>query len=92
MTNYFVLIPVIVGLAAAAGSIYPAVMSMVSKIGGQTSAYLLGIFNGVTVLGWAVMPPIGGFLADAVTPTVPYLMSALISFVALIMLRKILVK
>jgi DHA1 family multidrug resistance protein-like MFS transporter len=92
MTNYFLLIPVIVGLAAAAGSIYPAVMSMVSKIGGQTSAYLLGIFNGVTVLGWAVMPPIGGFLADAVAPTVPYLMSALISFVALIMLRKILVK
>jgi len=92
MANYFLLIPVIVGLAAAAGSIYPAVMSIVSKIGGQTSAYLLGIFNGVTVLGWAVMPPIGGFLADAVAPTVPYLMSALISLVALIMLRKILVK
>jgi DHA1 family multidrug resistance protein-like MFS transporter len=90
ITNYFALIPVIVGLAAAAGSIYPAVMSMVSKIGGQTSAYLLGIFNGVTALGWAVMPPLGGFLADSVAPTVPYLMSTLISLAALIILGKIL--
>jgi hypothetical protein len=64
-------------------------MSIVSKIGGQTSAYVLGIFNGVAMLGWGVLPPIGGFLADAVGPTLPYFMCALISSGALIMARKL---
>jgi len=91
-TEYFLLIPVIIVLAAAEGSIYPAVMSIVSKIGGQSSAYVLGIFNGITMLGWGILPPIGGFLADVVRPTLPYFMCALISFTALIALRKLFVK
>jgi len=91
--EYILLVPVIIVLAAAEGSIYPAVMSIVSKIGGQTSAYVLGIFNGVVVmLGWGILPPIGGFLADAIRPTLPYFMCALISFAALIVLRKLFVK
>jgi MFS family permease len=88
-TDYSLLALVILILAAAEGSIYPAVMSIVSKIGGQTSAYVLGIFNGVAMLGWGVLPPIGGFLADAVGPTLPYFMCALISSGALIMARKL---
>lgn len=91
-TEYFLLIPIIIILAAAEGSIYPAVMSIVSKIGGQTSAYLLGVFNGVAMLGWGILPPIGGFLADAVRPTLPYFMCALISFVTLIAVRKLFAK
>jgi len=91
-TEYFLLIPVIIILAAAEGSIYPAVMSIVSKIGGQTSAYLLGIFNGVAMLSWGILPPIGGFLADAVGPTLPYFMCAPISFAALIVVQKLFVK
>jgi len=90
--EYFLLIPVIITLAAAEGSIYPAVMSIASKIGGKTSAYMLGIFNGVTMLGWGILPPIGGFLADAVRPTLPYFMCAPISVAALIVLRKLFVK
>jgi len=91
-TEYFLLIPIILVLAVAEGLIYPAVMSIVSKIGGQTSAYVLGIFNGVAMLGWGILPPIGGFLADAVRPTLPYFMCALISFAALIVVRKLFVK
>ena len=91
-TEYFLLIPIIIILAISEGSIYPAVMSIASKIGGKTSAYMLGIFNGVTMLGWGILPPIGGFLADAVRPTLPYFMCAPISVAALIVLRKLFVK
>lgn len=90
--EYFLLVPIIIILAVAEGSIYPAVMSIVSKIGGQTSAYILGIFNGLVMLAWGIVPLLGGFLADAVKPTLPYFMCALISFAALIILRKLFVK
>jgi MFS family permease len=90
--EYFLLIPIIIILSISEGSIYPAVMSIVSKIGRQTSAYLLGIFNGVAMLGWGVLPPIGGFLADVIEPTLPFFMCALISFAALLVAQKLFVK
>ena len=86
------LIPIIIILAISEGSIYPAVMSIVSKIGKQTSAYLLGIFNGVAMLGWGILPPIGGFLADAIEPTLPFFMCALISLTALVVVQKLFAK
>ncbi len=79
-------------LALAEGALYPAVMSVVSKVGGQTSAYVLGIFNGVAVLGWGVLPPIGGYLADRVDPLAPYFMCAIIALVALAFLWKLMPK
>jgi len=90
--GHFMLALMISILALAEGALYPAVMSVVSKVGGQTSAYVLGIFNGVAVLGWGVLPPIGGYLADRVDPLAPYLMCAVIAFVALASLWKLMPK
>jgi len=88
--GYFLIAVTISLLAAAEGAIYPSVMSIVSKIGGQTSAYVLGIFNAVSVLGWGILPVVGGYLADNLDPVAPYLMCAAISLVTLISLWKLL--
>jgi len=90
--GYFLLALMISILAIAEGALYPAVMSVVSKIGGQTSAYVLGIFNAVAVLGWGVLPPISGYLADHVDLLAPYLICAVIAFVALAFLWKLMPK
>jgi DHA1 family multidrug resistance protein-like MFS transporter len=82
VNGYFLIAAAISLLAAAEGAIYPSVMSIVSKIGGQTSAYVLGIFNAVSVLGWGILPVAGGYLADNFDPVAPYLMCAVISLVA----------
>lgn len=82
VNGYFLIAAAISLLAAAEGAIYPSVMSIVSKIGGQTSAYVLGIFNAVSVLGWGILPVVGGYLADNLDPVAPYLMCAIISLVA----------
>jgi MFS family permease len=83
--GYFLIAAAISLLAAAEGAIYPSVMCIVSKIGGQTSAYVLGIFNAVSVLGWGILPVAGGYLADNLNPAAPYLMCAAISFTAFIL-------
>jgi len=88
--GYFLIAAAISLLAAAEGAIYPSVMSIVSKIGGQTSAYVLGIFNAVSVLGWGILPVAGGYLADNLDPVAPYLMCAAISLATLIFLWKFL--
>lgn len=88
--GYFLIAVVISLLAVAEGAIYPSVMSIVSKISGQTSAYVLGIFNAVSMLGWGILPAIGGSLADNIDPVAPYLMCAAIPLVALISLWKLL--
>lgn len=90
--GYFLLALMISVLAIAEGALYPTVMGVVSKIGGQTSAYVLGIFNAVAVLGWGVLPPIGGYLADNVSPLAPYFMCAVIAFVTLVFLWKLMPK
>jgi len=82
VNGYFLIAAAISLLAAAEGAIYPSVMSIVSKIGGQTSAYVLGIFNAVSMLGWGILPVAGGYLADNLDPVAPYLMCAVISLVA----------
>jgi DHA1 family multidrug resistance protein-like MFS transporter len=90
VNGYFLIAAAISLLAAAEGAIYPSVMSIVSKIGGQTSAYVLGIFNAVSVLGWGILPVAGGYLADNLDPVAPYLMCAAISLATLIFLWKFL--
>ena len=90
VNEYFLIAAAISLLAAAEGAIYPSVMSIVSKIGGQTSAYVLGIFNAVSVLGWGILPVAGGYLADNLDPVAPYLMCAAISLATLIFLWKFL--
>jgi len=88
--GYFLIAVAISLLATAEGAIYPSVMSIVSKIGGQTSAYVLGIFNAVSMLGWGILPAAGGYLADNLDPVAPYLMCAAISAATLIILWKLL--
>jgi len=88
--GYLLIAAAISLLAVAEGTIYPSVMSIVSKIGGQTSAYVLGIFNAVSVLGWGILPVAGGYLADNLDPVAPYLVCAVISLVTLISLWKLL--
>ena len=90
--GYFLIAVVISLLAVAEGAIYPSVMSIVSKIGGQTSAYVLGIFNAVSMLGWGILPAAGGYLADNLDPVAPYLMCAAISLATLFILWKLLPK
>jgi MFS family permease len=87
--TYLLFVLMMIILAAAEGAIYPSVMSIVSKFGGQTSAYVIGIYNAVSVLGWAVLPPIGGYLVDRVSPFAPYLMCAGIALAALLAHRKL---
>lgn len=92
-TGYLEIAILISLLAAAEGAIYPAVMSMVSKVGeGQNLGYVLGIFNAVAMIGWALFPGLGGVLADAYGPTSPYLMCAVIALVSFALVWKLLPK
>jgi MFS family permease len=90
--DYFLIAAIVAAIAIAEGAIYPSIMSIVTKIGGQNSAYILGVFNAVSVLGWGVLPPIGGVLADNVSPVAPYMMCSIVALVSLISLLKIMPK
>lgn len=80
-------------LGTMTSAIYPAVMSMVSKIGGvQNRGYALGIYNAVVMLSWCVIPGVSGIAADMVGPTAPYVLCALIALLAAGLTPKILHK
>lgn len=90
VTGYLGLALMLVFLALTSGAIYPAVMSTVTEVGGgKNRGYALGIFNGITMLGWGLMPGIGGVLADAFSPTSPYLACALLATLGFLLVRKI---
>lgn len=90
VTDYLGLALMLAFLALASGAIYPAVMSMVTQVGGgENRGYVLGIFNGISVLGWGIMPGIGGVLANAFGPTSPYLACALLAALGFLLVRKI---
>ncbi|MGQ9787831.1 MAG: MFS transporter [Candidatus Hadarchaeaceae archaeon] len=74
-------------LAVAAGSMYPSVLSELSKSGGGVG-YLMGIFNLVVSIGWGVFPGVGGVIADSFGPTSAFLISGLISLISVAVLWK----
>ncbi len=93
LSSYLALAAIICILAAAEGAVYPAVMSMISKAGeGENLGYVIGIFNGVSMVGWGLFPGVGGALADVYGPTSPYLMCAVVALVASVLFWKLLPK
>jgi len=90
----YLLLGVVISLLAASGAaIYPAALSMASEMGGsQNRGYALGIFNAVSMVGWGILPGIGGVLADVSGPTAPYVMCAIIAFAALPLMLRLLPK
>lgn len=84
---------VISTLAIGMGAIYPALMSMISKASeGRSLGYILGIQNVAVMAGWGIFPGIGGPLADAYSPTSPYLICTAIALVSSGLLWKLLPK
>jgi MFS family permease len=67
-------------LMGISGSILmPALLSKASLVGKTRGlGYTLGIYNFFTVMGWGVMPTVGGIVADIFGPTTPYLFCTLI--------------
>ena len=93
ISGYLALAVVIAFMAIAGGAVYPAMMSVVSKVGeGRSLGHVLGIFNAIVILGWGFFPGIGGALADAYEPTSPYLMYALVAIVSTVLVWKLLPK
>jgi MFS family permease len=91
VTSYFLFAWAILFLAVAEGAIYPAMMSMVSGAAGiQNRGYVLGVFNMILLIGWGLLPGIGGVLADVVSPNAPYFMCAFVALGALILFWKLL--
>lgn len=79
-TEYLMFAAAVLLLGVSEGATYPAVMSMVSKVGGdENRGYVLGVFNAVATVGWGLLPGVGGLTADVLGPTAPYLMCALIA-------------
>lgn len=74
-------------LALATGSMYPSVLSALSKSGGGVG-YLMGIFNLVISIGWGVFPGVGGAIADSFGPTSAFLISGLIGLITVAVLWK----
>jgi MFS family permease len=73
--------------------VYPAVVSTVSRAaGGGGMGIVIGIFNAVAMVGWAIFPAVGGPLADSFGPAVPFLIFAIIGFISVPILWKLLPK
>lgn len=90
VTSYPLIALVLIPLAIAEGAIYPAVMSIVSQVNGERNrGYVLGIFNAVAMIGWGLMPGVGGVLADTLGPTIPYLACAIFATLGLLALGKL---
>ncbi len=80
-------------LAVAEGATYPAVLSSISKEGeGKDLGYVLGIFNAIAMIGWGLFPGIAGPMADAYGATSPFLVSAAMGFIAVLILWRFLPK
>jgi len=89
-TNHLLIALVLILLAIAEGAVYPAVMSIVTQVnGGRNRGYVLGIFNAVAMVGWGLMPGVGGVLADTLGPTIPYLACAIFAAPGLLVLGKL---
>lgn len=81
----------LLGLGVAEGLTYPAVASKISKIGGKGNfGYVLGIFNGIAMIGWGTFPGIGGVLADAYGSASPFLMCSVFGLSSTFLLFKLL--
>lgn len=89
VTSYFGLTLILAFLALTSGAVYPAVMITATQVGGgKNRGYVLGIFNGIVMLGWGLMPGIGGVLASTLGPTSPYLACALLAALGFLLVRK----
>jgi len=91
--GYLLLGVVISLLAASVAAIYPAALSMASEMGGsQNRGYAIGVFNAASMVGWGILPGMGGVLADGSGPTAPYVMCAIVAFAALPLMLRLLPK
>jgi MFS family permease len=80
-------------MAVAGTMLYPTLLAKASKIGEkQGIGRILSIYNFFTMVGWGIMPSIGGVIADLFDPTAPFLFSMLITLAAVIMNKSNLIK
>ena len=80
-------------MAVAGTMLYPTLLAKASKIGEkQGIGRILSIYNFFTMVGWGIMPSIGGIIADLFDPTAPFLFSMLITLAAVIMNKSNLIK
>jgi DHA2 family multidrug resistance protein-like MFS transporter len=89
--GYLALAFLIFLMAVCESLVYPAVVSGISKSGeGGNSGLVMGIFNAVAMVGWAVFPGVGGPLADSFGPAAPFLIFAIVGLAFVPILLKLL--
>lgn len=87
MTGRIFVIASILLVSLSTGAIYPASLSMVSKIAGSGNrGRVMGIYNSISTIGWAVFPAIGGAAAEFIGPSTPYALSAFTAIISLLIL------
>jgi len=84
--DFLALLLALVGLAVSIGLVYPSLMSAVSKAAGRSTGYVMGIFNSISGLGWALFPGAGGALADVFSPEAPFIMCAVVGAALVVIL------
>jgi MFS family permease len=87
MTGRVFVVASILLVSLSTGAIYPASLSMVSKIAGSSNrGRVMGIYNSISTIGWAIFPAVGGAIAEFISPSAPYALSAVAAIISLLFL------